>query len=833
MLALFKVAGAGVNYSKLYGLVHTTEPKKYATDDDFAHKALAYIADFGDGEFHQLRQDKEVLAAIKVCKKKVEINKLVGGIDVATSAIAPLTASAADGDKAKTDALHDAGHWSTLINVEMDKWRLSLRDERNRNDVYLFGHRAQQAALEVAKLKNPADKDAGKPSHADAQKFVKDVWTGLSGTVQGDMKSQYGDLAKAMEQGGEVTLEMVLGSIAKFSIGSTKFHVDKADIKKTIETSKGKELLDKWSNIEEFKTGKNGLDPAGEREFKRTFVLDVNAEKRKWLDEAVGGDSLKLANTLRERFKHAAEHDAEFKAGLTEVGYDNTQLNRDKMEFRGLLEKASKQRKGWDVGGFSSKGYVQHQAHREMVGGLRSANKDDQEINAAKDGQNDHHVDKERDEHFEEHHAKGLDEKKEELELSGEEFDKLRENIRKYTEIAIGIIISVAITAATMGTVPAWAMVLVKVGAVIMADIVKEVVGNAITGDKMNARKLVTNIVADSIGTAAGGFAGNASIANAGEMNEFLKEFIKGTVTSVTKSAGKDGVKGFAQRNTGDVTISSAVKNQIMGFIVSAAASQLAATASHELGHKAEEDAKDHEGKIEPDKQSLEHLNSDDKPEAVAGVAEHTHGVAEAQTTVGDAQGAVDSDHATVDADHARVDADTAHLQTATAQVDAARHHLHDVQQHYHGAMNGHARAELAQARANLAAAKLNVSNAQHALDADHAKLDGDEARLGHDEATLDSDKEALETAKGELEAAKTHLEDIDKQIEEIETRIKPDEDAIAADEAVVAHAENVGKIVDYTADKVLDAPADIIMENLGERHERKLEHVTPKSAKA
>ena len=344
MLALFKVAGAGVNYSKLYGLVHTTDPTKYATDSDFAKKALAYIAEFGDGEFHQLRQDTAVLSAVKICKKKDDINKLVGGLD-RTGAIAAL--GAADGATAKADALHEPTHWSTLINLEMDKWRLTPRDQRNRNDVYMFGHRAQQAALEVAKKQNPADPTATKASHADAQTFVKSVWTGVTDGTKADMKSQYGDLATALKKGGEVTLDMVLGSIAKWHIGSWKFHVDKADIKKTIEHCKGRELLDQWSNIKEFNDGKGNADPAKEREFKRTFVLDVNAEKRQWLEEAVGGEGLKFANILRARFKDAAENDGEFKTALTQAGYDNTQLNREKMEFRGLLEKAKKQRKGW------------------------------------------------------------------------------------------------------------------------------------------------------------------------------------------------------------------------------------------------------------------------------------------------------------------------------------------------------------------------------------------------------------------------------------------------------------------------------------------------------
>ena len=827
MLALFKVAGAGVNYSKLYGLVHTTDSKKYATDDDFGKKALAYIADFRDGEFHQLRQDKEILAAIKVCKKKDDINRIVGGLDVSGD-ITPLTATKADADKATTEALHRPEHWSTLINVEMDKWRVSVRDERSRNDVYLFGHRAQMAALEVAKLKNPADQNAGKPAHADAKKFVQDVWAGVSGGAQNDMKSQYPDLAKALKNGGEVTLEMVLDSIAKFHIGSWKFHVDKDDIKKTIETSNGKELLDKWSNIEEFKTAKASVpDPVKQRELARTFVLDVNAEKRTWLDQAVGGEGLKYANILRDRFKKAAESDAEFKSGLTAAGYDNTQFNRENMEFRGLLEKANKQRRGLDFDGFSSKGHVQHQAHREFVGGLRHANKDDQDLNAQKDGQGGKHdqdIDKDRDEHFEEHHAKGLDEKKEELEISGEEFDKLRENVKKYTQIAIALIISIAVSAATMGTVPAWAIVLVKVGAIILADIIKEVVGNAITGDKLNAQRLVTNIAIDSIGAAAGGYAGMGFEQHAGEMNVFLKEFIKGTVVSVTKTFTKDSIKAISERNAGDITVSGAIKNQIMGFVVSAASSQISAAAMEAKGLSEHEHTKEtHEHSAEAADKQREHLEADSKPEAEHGVEEAQHEADEAQHGVDETQDLVDSDHTTVETDHGNVDTDTSQLVAANSEVAAAQHELELAQQ-----SADQDQIELAQT--HLEAAQMHVEHAQEALETDQERLEADEHQLEGDEETLEQDKEALESANEHLEHAKEELEGIEKQIEELEAKGEAEEAVVKAEEAKIQKIEVMGKKIDDAADKLLDVPADIIMETIGERHERKLEKVTPKT---
>ncbi len=827
MLALFKVAGAGVNYSKLYGLVHTTDSKKYATDADFGKKALAYITDFKDGEFHQLRQDKEILAAIKVCKKKDEINSLVGGLDVSGD-ITPLTATKADADKATTEALHRPEHWSTLINVEMEKWRVSVRDERSRNDVYLFGHRAQMTAVEVAKLKNPADQNASKPTHADAKKFVQDVWAGVSGGAQNEMKSQYPDLATALKNGGEVTLEMVLDSIAKFHIGSWKFHVDKDDIKKTIETSNGKELLEKWSNIEEFKTAKASVpDPVKQRELARTFVLDVNAEKRAWLDSAVGGESVKYANILRDRFKKAAESDAEFKSGLTTAGYDNTQFNRENMEFRGLLEKANKQRRGLDFDGLSSKGHVQHQAHREFVGGLRKANKDDQELNARKDGQGGQHdqdVDKDRDEHFEEHHAKGLDEKKEELEISGEEFDKLRENVRKYTQIAIALIISIAVSAATMGTVPAWAMVLVKVGAIIMADIVKEVVGNAITGDKLNAQKLVTNIAVDSIGAAAGGYAGMGFEQNAGEMNVFLKEFIKGTVVSTTKTLTKDSIRAAAERNAGDITVSGAIKNQIMGFVVSAASSQITAAAMEAKGLSGHEHSKEaHEENAKSAEEAREPLEHEAKPEAEHGVEEAQHGVDEAHTTVDEAQGVVDSDHATVETDHGNVDTDTSHLVAANSEVAAAQHQLELAQQSAD-------EQQIEAAQAHLESAQTHVEQAQHALETDQEKLEHDEHQLEGDEEALDEDKEALESANEHLEHAKEELEGIEKQLEDLEAKGEAEEAAVEAEEAKIKAIEVMGKKIDDAADKLLDVPVDIIMERIGERHERKLEKVTPKT---
>jgi hypothetical protein len=842
ILAVFRISGAGANYAKLHALVAVTPPGKWSTDDDFAKKALQYTLLLEDAEYAQVRQDQTVLDAVTTCKKQDEIGKLLGKTRAMDSKAAHLQSNAAT---AKTDAEHSPDHWATELNVELEKWRVSLRDRRSSNKLYLIGHAAQQAANAYAKAKNPHDENTAK---TDASTFMKDVWKGV--THQSDMDSHYAPLAAALRAGGPVTVDMALGEVTSMSVKSVHFHVDKEDFKKTLAQCKGRELLTEWSNIQTFKDGLTPLaaKPVDEQNaFKRSFILDVRADRQEKIKDAIGADEgAKAIADLRKRFATSAEQDAEFKAELEAAGYDNRASNRRQMELRSVHESGEKAGKGLQFNTFSAKGATADQARRQLMGEERRMNAEDRAMVSTKTGvkAQDDLVDQARDKNFQENHEKELDERAEEVELSVEEFQKLRDHIKEACEVVIGIIIAVAIGAATMG-VGTGIAIAAKIAAVVLTQLAKQAIGALILGDPFNWRAFVIGTVAESAGAACGVGAG---LLSANVDNPFAKAVAKAVLSQTAKSLAKDSVKGLTSRTQGEVGLASIATNWSVAMLASIPTAVIT-TAVEEGMHKSEieHDKKTHEKSLDDakDKAKEAHAEADAKPgEVTAAQGEAAHAHADAAL----AGMRVDADQLAashVDTDKATISLDNQHVQHANQDVFSARHQMEqakiklrfDIAHHNTGSI-AQDRAALASAHEHLQATHTSLTQAKTQLSLDKATLAADQAKAADLPEAQAAYQEALDKATEQddkvTEALAQVTEALDKA-KEADEAVEAAEKLLEADEARLAPIEQLANFLDWTLEKSLDKLWDIGVETLAERYslKEKIERVKPEPKEA
>lgn len=836
ILAVFRVAGAGANYAKLHALVAVTAPSKWTSDEDFGKKALKYALALEDGEYAQVRQDHMVLDAVSVCTTKGEISKLLGS----TAAMSPKADLKVNAMTAKSDAEQSPPHWATQLNAELEK----LRPARSGNKLYLIGHAAQQAANLYSKAQKPNDANAGTAEHPEAQDFMKKVWAGV--VKKSDMQSHYTPLAGALQAGGKVTVDMALDEVSYYSVKSVHFHVDKDDFNKTIDQCYGRELLVEWSNIQDFKDGLARMaTPADEQTYKRGFVLDIRGDRKDKIKDAVGaGEAEKTIANLRKKFATSAEHDAEFKAELKAAKYDNVALNRRQMELRSVHEKGEKAGNGLQFNALSAKAATADQARRQLLGEERRANADDRAKVSAKNGDaaHDKQVDHERDEHFEHEHAKELEERAENVELSVEEFEKLRDHIKEAVEVVVAIVIAVAIGAATMGVASAAVGIAIaaKIAAVVATQLAKQAIGMLILGDPFNWRAFVIGTVVEAAGAAAGVGAGTLA---AGVDNPFAKAVAKAVLSNTAKSLSKDMLKGATQRTKGEVGFAKMATNWSVAMLASIPTAVIT-TAVEEGMHKSE---------IESDKKAHEKSLDGAKDNA-----KDAH--AEAGAKTGDVLTAQQSDvHAHADAALAgmRVDADKSaadHLGTDRAHVTLDNQHVAQANQSVFGA-----RAQMEQARIKLrfdiahhntgsiAQDRGTLASAHEHLTAAHTSLTQAKTQLALDRATLAADhakaadlpeaqaayQEALDTAKEQdkqLSEAIAQLDEAMKKAKEADEAVEAAEALVQGDEARLAPIEQVANFLDNTIEKSLDPLWDKGVESLTERMslKEKIERVKP-----
>jgi hypothetical protein len=638
-----------------------------------------------------------------------------------------------------------------------------------------------------------------------------------------------------------VTVDMALGEVTSMSVKSVHFHVDKEDFKKTLAQCKGRELLVEWSNIEEFKTKIASMAPAEKATFKQGFVLDVRADRKEKIKDAIGADeAAKAMADLRKRFATSAAQDAEFKSELEATGYDNGALNRRQMELRSTDEQTAKAGEGAQFNILSAKGATAAQGRRQLRGRQRVANAEDQTLAATKTGvkAQDDAIDQARDKHFEEHHAKEIDERAEEAELSVEEFQTLREHIKEACEVVIAIIIAVAIGAATMG-VGTGIAIAAKIAAVVLTQLAKQAIGALILGDPFNWRAFVVGTVADAAGAACGVGAGQLA---AGVDNPFAKAVAKAILTNTAKSIAKDSVKGIASRTQGEVGFASMATNWSVAMLASIPTAVIT-TAVEEGMHKSEieHDKKTHEKSLDDakDKAKDAHAEADAKPAEVTS-AQDEAASAHADAAVAGMRVDLDQTAAShVAADHAAVSLDNQHVQSANQDIFSARHQLEQARiklkfdLHHNSGSVAQDRAALASAHEHLAATKASLVQAKTQLSLDKATLAADQAKAADLPEAQTAYQEALDKANEQDAKVTEAIAQVDEAIEkakEADEAVEAAEKLVEADEARLAPIEQVANFLDFTIEKSLDPLWEKGIDHLAERYslKEKIERVKP-----
>ena len=488
--AMFRTSEVGGTYAKLRALVLTTPESKWA-EKDFGKQAYGLVLELQGAEYYQVRSDHTMLKALRACPQHAEIKAVIGTDDQLKISAGPKEKVV---EQARDAAELTPAHWAQVLGHELEKFAIPLPkvETRDRDRVYLLAHQAANAAHRASKGKEAPV--------TEAALFMRGVKTSLSSGASSVLNRWYGKLSTAIDHGDPITTDMVLGEVLYHDgkiggVGVTFYHhIDVEHFTQTFEQCEGKELLDQWSNIQEFRDGMEEARKKGNAaEFKSQFVLDAREDRKKLIKDVVGaGKAPAVLKKLRERLRAAAEHDEAFKQELDDGGV-NSLFHRERMGLRSSLEGAERRRKGWQMRGVSAKGIVDSQRRREVVGGGREAYGDLQEVDD----------EQEQDKRYKEKHQEDLERNQEGLERTGASFTALRAKVRKYTEIAITIAMMViatavaaAITGATYGAggvtlapiALMWAkfgvMIAAKLTAVAVAAVIKEAVGNQITGEE-------------------------------------------------------------------------------------------------------------------------------------------------------------------------------------------------------------------------------------------------------------------------------------------------------------------------------------------------------------
>ena len=813
LAAMFRTNEVGTSYARLRALVLTTEESSW-TSKSFGQQAYQLVLELEGPEYYQVRSDHTMLKAFAACTKAKDITAFLGATDQLKVTPSPDHKAV---DQARNDAELAPSHWSLSLGHELEKRAIPIGDSRDRDKVFLLAHQAQNAAHRAVK--------AGKTD--SAAKFMLDVKTGLSDGAKGTLHKHYEPLEKAIDTDAPITTDMVLGEVLYHDgkiggHGKTFYHhINVEHFTQAFEQCEGPELLEKWSNIQEFRDGLEQAKQKGnEADFKSQFVLDASDEKKQLIRDVVGSAKAPaVLKKLRDRLREAAEHDEEFKKELDDGGV-NSLFHRERMGLRGSLEQADQRRKGWQFSSFSSKGAVDAQRQREVVGGGRTAYS---ELAEVEDGE-------EQDKLYAEHHQEDIEKNQAGLERTGASFTALRAKVRKYTEIAITIAMMViataaaaGITAATFGagavTLPVvaalWAkfgiMLAAKLTAIAVGAVVKEAIGNQITGEDWNSRRVGTDIAVNSAGAVIGGIAGTgveAGITMAGTVSSAaLVELAKTATTAGAKAGSKQLTKWIMERETGEVT----VLNTLIAVATTELSSIPGGEVSIALSH--EQDLMNAEHTVDTDKDHINeayhhdgltgHADSDPSHQADQLVEHRQDDVEHAKTGVESAQSEVDADSAAL-----------GHAET-TPSVDHPHEALQVVQDH---TMKAHVLIGAARHSGFVRPSDLEL--AQHHCDVAQGHLEmikGDE----HAPPNVEAMQDKLADAQAKLEDAQAKLEDAQTRLEEAQH----DQETFEHDEATaksikldVAERNIYAKPMDFVVEKTLDEVLDKLIDVMKER---------------
>jgi hypothetical protein len=485
-------------------------------------KVLELVTQLKGAEFAQVRQDQALVDKIKASvgvgtKEWQQISALLGVTDAVDDKA--LMAEGAD-KKAEDDATLRPKYWATLIDIEIQKaWFFPDKDK-------ILGqmHGAQKAALKSQTLLDkqkqaPTDASAAPkpttgPKPLTASDFLFQVYMELPANsivwLQDSLPPVYDAITKGWKDPATwITVDTRLNEAKGFlgGLGST----DSA-IVASFEELDGQELLEEWSNINEFRAlgtqvgeleeqykALQGAQPKDEGKLKELeakigvvrgkqgkFILSIREDRRAYLQSQMSnGEVVDTIKKLTDKLTGAAEKDPEFQKALEEAKLPNDAYMRERMKSLASLDEQRLKDSGIQFDLFSAKSQERKESANELVADHRMT---EQKIDATGG-------DQKKIEEVKNEGAEQIAKDREELERRTQAFDEMRDKAKEIAGAVIAILAAVIVTVATGGAGAASLPILYQLLIAGGTAVVKEAANWAIEGDAYKKSDMAKEVI--------------------------------------------------------------------------------------------------------------------------------------------------------------------------------------------------------------------------------------------------------------------------------------------------------------------------------------------------
>ncbi|MSP93059.1 MAG: DUF4157 domain-containing protein [Myxococcales bacterium] len=508
-------ADAGGAYLQLKGLLGEDATPK-------ASAVVELVSQLKGAEFAQVRQDKTLLDAIKSAVPSgspqwEQVAALLGVTDVVSD---KTTMSEDIARQGEDDAMLNPDRFATLIDLEIKKVWLFPDKDKILGQMHATQHaamqsegklKAQQQAVTAAQT---APKPPQGPQPMTASDFLFKVYMKLPVDsivwLDGNLPPVHDAITEGWQDPStwitvEDRLQQAKGTVA--GLGSA----DSA-IVASFEEVDGVELLEEWSNIEEFRNlgtqlgrlertyqAVAGAGPehagrlkeweakiAGVRDQQGKFILNIREDRRQYLQSQMStGEVVETLKKLTTKLTTAADRDPEFQQALVAAKMPNDAYMRERMQSLAGLEQQKLKDTGLQFNGPSAKSQERKESSNELLADNRqtgaaiaTAGGDKDKVQEARD-----------------QGAEKMAKSREELDRRTAAFDDMRSKAKEIAGTLIAVLAGVIVTAATGGAGAAGLPILYQLLIAGGTAVVKEAANWAIEGAAYKKSDLAKEVI--------------------------------------------------------------------------------------------------------------------------------------------------------------------------------------------------------------------------------------------------------------------------------------------------------------------------------------------------
>ncbi|MDJ1183605.1 hypothetical protein [Roseofilum casamattae] len=323
--------------------------------------------------------------------------------------------------------------------------------------------------------------------------------------------------------------------------GQDLFHAGArtSSILNAIEDARGIELLDQWTNIDEFRELKTKLDSANSEQEKEEiqgqmngFILDMKPSIRQLLRQRQSaGNFQKIYSAFLNKLADSIDNDATFKKAMQTEGMAATSANAEVLRGSDRLITEDNDNSGWQMNWWSAKGAERREAARGVFRELGSV------YTPIKAGQSQ--------QVSEGNSQEDLAKARQHLDKRARTFNTLKQDVKKKTLFAIGVVLCAACTVATLGLAPigvfAASPILISVGLSVIAGGLKAGVEKIFEGNRYGSMDFIATVLQHGILAAVTSGAGELS-GVISEASSFMGDLTGGITesTSFAEEAGRE-----------------------------------------------------------------------------------------------------------------------------------------------------------------------------------------------------------------------------------------------------------------------------------------------------